>query len=236
MKQTVEEVKTDKEVTPIEKPIEIKEEDTRGNNKPLNVYQKLKEVQYNLKAPKSQYNKFGKYNYRNCEDILTGVKPWLNQIGAIILLNDEVLTVDDPRETETKADGKEVISKRIYIKATATFIDVDTGDKVESVGLARESYIKKGMDDSQVSGTASSYARKYALNGLLLIDDTKDADFTKLKRDDVIQQIIKLHKLDSATVESKIQKTLKAKNVVNLEALTDEQFKGLEKWLIGGGN
>jgi len=109
-----------------------------------------------LKAPKTQFNGFGKYNYRNCEDILEAVKPLLD--GAILLLSDEMILVGD----------------RVYVKATAT---LRAGDESISVSAnAREAVTKKGMDDSQITGTSSSYARKYALNGLFLIDDTKDAD------------------------------------------------------------
>lgn len=118
----------------------------------------LKTIQQKLKAPKSQRNNFGNYNYRSCEDILEAVKPLLAETGATLLLTDELVQVGE----------------RYYIKATARFID---GSKETNVSAyAREAEIKKGMDDSQITGTASSYARKYALNGLFLIDDTKDAD------------------------------------------------------------
>lgn len=129
----------------------------------MGVYNKLLEVQVKLKAPKSQYNSFGKYNYRNCEDILEAAKPHLNSVNAVILLSDSV----------------ELVGERYYVKATATFIDCE--DPTQSVCVtasAREEDNKKGMDASQVTGAASSYARKYALNGLLDIDDTKDSDTT----------------------------------------------------------
>ncbi len=117
---------------------------------------KLAAIQKILKAPKSQFNKFGKYQYRNCEDILEALKPLLGD--CIVILNDSI----------------EMIGDRVYVKATASFIDGDS--RVEVNAYAREALTKKGMDDSQITGTASSYARKYALNGLFLIDDTKDAD------------------------------------------------------------
>lgn len=126
----------------------------------MNVYQKLLMVQVELKAPKGQYNSFGKYRYRSCEDILTAVKPLLDRTGAIITITDSL----------------EMIGTRYYIKATATFIDIEKGESISNTAYAREDESKKGMDGSQITGTASSYARKYALNGLLLIDDTKDAD------------------------------------------------------------
>lgn len=128
----------------------------------MNIYEKLLRVQVELKAPKGQYNSFGKYKYRSCEDILTAVKPLLEKVKATITISDELVLVGD----------------RFYIKATASFIDTDTnlGTTIENTAFAREDENKKGMDGSQITGTASSYARKYALNGLLLIDDTKDAD------------------------------------------------------------
>lgn len=125
-----------------------------------NVYQKLMTVQSKLKAPKGQYNSFGKYRYRSCEDILTAVKPILAEVGAAIVIEDSL----------------ESVGNRIYIKATARFIEVENGTSIINAAFAREDESKKGMDGSQITGTASSYARKYALNGLLLIDDTKDAD------------------------------------------------------------
>lgn len=117
-------------------------------------------IQGELKAPKSQFNSFGKYNYRSCEDILEAVKPLLKQYQCLLTITDDVVQVGD----------------RIYVKATATIYtpSMSTGYSVSA--FARESETKKGMDDSQVTGTASSYARKYALNGLFCIDDTKDAD------------------------------------------------------------
>lgn len=122
------------------------------------ICDKLRMVQQKLKAPKNQYNSFGKYRYRSCEDILEGVKPLLEEVGAAIVLTDCIEQVGD----------------RFYIKATANFMDGN--DFICNTAYARESDDKKGMDASQITGTASSYARKYALNGLLLIDDTKDAD------------------------------------------------------------
>ena len=127
-----------------------------------NVYLKLVKVQNELKAPKSQYNSFGKYSYRNCEDILEALKPILNEVKAIVNISDEVVLIGD----------------RYYIKATVKFIDTETGEAVEASANAREEDNKKGMDSSQLTGSTSSYARKYALNGLFAIDDTKDSDFT----------------------------------------------------------
>lgn len=128
----------------------------------MGVYDKLLTVQSELKAPKNQYNSFGKYKYRSCEDIQEGLKPLLKEVQAVVTTGDELV----------------LIGERYYIKATATFIDTLNGEKVENTAYAREEFEKKGMDGSQITGTASSYARKYALNGLFCIDDTKDADST----------------------------------------------------------
>ncbi len=119
---------------------------------------KLINIQQKLKAPKGNYNSFGKYKYRSCEDILEAVKPLLAEQECTLTLQDEVV----------------LVGERFYIKATARI--TDGKDTVEVTALAREDKEKKGMDGSQITGTASSYARKYALNGLFLIDDTKDAD------------------------------------------------------------
>ena len=125
---------------------------------------KLVEIQAELKVPKNQRNNFSNYNYRSAEDILEAVKPLLKKHGAKIILSDKLVLIGDWH----------------YIEATARFT---CGDEVESVtAYAREPLNKKGMDESQITGTASSYARKYALNGLLLIDDTKDADTDEYKK------------------------------------------------------
>ena len=128
----------------------------------MNVYEKLIAIQSELKAPKSQYNNFGKYAYRNCEDILESLKPLLKEHKSTIYISDEIVTV----------------LERFYVKATVTFIDAETGEKIINTAYAREEEAKKGMDGSQVTGASSSYARKYALNGMFAIDDTKDSDFT----------------------------------------------------------
>lgn len=119
---------------------------------------KLLEIQQRLKAPKGQYNNFGKYKYRSCEDILEAVKPILKEVGCTLTLSDEIV----------EKGG------RFYVMATAWLRGEDTDER--TTGYARESESKAGMDASQITGTASSYARKYALNGLFCIDDTKDAD------------------------------------------------------------
>lgn len=128
----------------------------------MGIYEKLLNVQAELKAPKGQYNSFGKYNYRSCEDILEAVKPLLVANKLILTVVDDVILVGD----------------RYYIKAIARVTDIEDGKTVESVAYAREDETKKGMDLAQVTGSVSSYARKYALNGLFCIDDNKDSDTT----------------------------------------------------------
>jgi hypothetical protein len=120
----------------------------------------LSNIQVELNAPKNQYNSFGKYKYRSLEDIFEGLKPLLKKYECSVSVKDEMVLVGD----------------RFYIKATAILVDKDGQVVAEGQGWARESLTKKGMDDSQVTGATSSYARKYALNGLFAIDDVKDAD------------------------------------------------------------
>lgn len=121
---------------------------------------KLLRIQSKLIAPKGQYNSFGGYNYRSCEDILEALKPLLEEVKATIIIKDEI----------------ELIGTRFYVKATATLYDAESKESISSTAYAREEETKKGMDGSQVTGAASSYARKYALNGLFAIDDVKDSD------------------------------------------------------------
>lgn len=177
-------------------------------------------VQAKLKAPKNQVNKFGGYKYRSCEDILEAVKPLLDECDATLTISDSI----------------ELIADRVYVKATATF---KAGEEVESVtAYAREPISKKGMDEPQITGTASSYARKYALNGLFLIDDTKDPDTNeyaeqqnKAKKQTInyitSEQAARLNKLmvqynDSQPPEKKINLTamLKKHKVESVSRLT----------------
>jgi hypothetical protein len=124
--------------------------------------QKLCNIQTELKAPKGQTNKFGGYKYRSCEDILTAVKPLLDTHKCALIIEDSM----------------QEVGTRVYVKATATLADCGSEGIISTSAFARESEVKKGMDDAQITGSASSYARKYALNGLFCIDDTKDADAT----------------------------------------------------------
>lgn len=124
-------------------------------------FKRFIDFQNELKAPKNQFNSFGKYKYRSAEDILEALKPLEAKYNILIYISDDVT----------------VCGNRIYVKATATAIDANgESEPIKATAFAREPEEKKGMDASQITGTASSYARKYALNGLLCIDDTKDAD------------------------------------------------------------
>lgn len=153
----------------------------------------LQEVQTELKAPKSQYNSFAKYHYRSQEDILEAVKPLLAKRGLALTLNDEIVQ----------------FGTRVYVKATATIYgEMDKSFKVEA--YAREPEEKKGMDESQITGTASSYARKYALNGLFAIDDTEDSD---------AQDKLSVNKSDNTITMPKIM--LCANNNIKVETLAE---------------
>jgi len=167
-------------------------------------------IQQELKAPKNQKNSFGNYNYRSCEDILEAVKPLCIKHNCILTIRDEIVEVGG----------------RVYVEATATLKDLDNSTTEFSTAYAREPESKKGMDESQITGAASSYARKYALNGLFCIDDTKDADTQKPPEKDKgdfktiikylsecksIEQVNKLAS-DIAKVEWSQDETLKLKS------------------------
>ena len=162
----------------------------------MTVYKKLIKVQTELKAPKNQRNTFGNYNYRNAEDILEALKPILVKHEADVFLSYKIIVKEN---------------LWTYVEATATFVDIETGESTCTTGYAREAETKKGMDPSQITGSASSYASKYALNGLFLIDDTKDADTDEhhrqtagtnqkaFSKDDVTALRLDLVKLATAT-------------------------------------
>lgn len=126
----------------------------------MTLLEKLQKIQFEMKAPKNLYNSFGKYKYRNAESILEAFKPFGEKYKVILVMSDDIVNVGD----------------RYYIKAVATLYDSESKETIGNTSFAREDLDKKGMDSSQITGTASSYARKYALNGLFLLDDTKDAD------------------------------------------------------------
>ena len=151
----------------------------------MNVYEKLMTVQTKLRAPKGQYNQFGHYSYRSCEDILEALKPLLAEVGAIVNVSDEVKLIGD----------------RFYVEATAMFLDCETGDSVVARASAREDETKKGMDLAQVTGSVSSYARKYALNGLFAIDDNKDSDATNTHNKDIKPNMTPVSGLSDAQIK-----------------------------------
>lgn len=203
------------------------------------MYTKLMEIQTKIKAPKNLYNSFGKYKYRNAEGICEAVKPYLAEHKCILTLSDEIIDVGG----------------RIYVKATATFRDTETLESYSVSAMAREAEKKAGMDDSQITGTASSYARKYALNGLFLLDDTKDADSDehhveaeeKKKRakeeeehDKAVEDISKM-KISKIKVDALAEKAV-ADNVplkrlldlyklADLESMTEKQYRNcMDNW------
>ena len=171
------------------------------------MYEKLMNIQKELKAPKSQMNKFGGYSYRSCEDILEALKPLLAKNKCILTITDNI----------------ELIGDRYYVKATATLIDTESGDTISVNASAREEDSKKGMDSSQLTGSCSSYARKYALNGLFAIDDTKDSDATNTHEGATLsdKQVNRLYAIanskgiDRAKVDAQVKKKFN-KEVKNL--------------------
>ena len=189
----------------------------------MNIYEKLLNIQNELKCNKGQFNKFGGYKYRSCEDILEAVKPLCKKYNVVLTLDDTLENIGD----------------RYYIKAIAKIIDIeqpyeDLGDNCKSINCitniayAREEESKKGMDGSQITGTASSYARKYALNGLFCIDDTKDADtdeFTKITKEDEEGEK-KISKIQCDALYSLIEKRAVEKDHV-LAVLTEKGYKKL---------
>jgi hypothetical protein len=150
-------------------------------------------IQAALKAPKNQRNDFGKYNYRSAEDILEAVKPHLKDVGCVLTLTDGIIEVGG----------------RVYVQATARLVNSE-GAVIETQAYAREEESKKGMDASQITGSASSYARKYALNGLFCIDDTKDADATNTHGKDAQEEELKMDRVIERVNESTTYEELKA--------------------------
>ena len=199
----------------------------------MTVFEKLAVIQQELIAPKNQYNSFGKYNYRSCEDILEGLKPCLKKVNAAVTVSDELVQIGD----------------RYYIKATATLHDAESGESVSNTAYAREDEGKKGMDVSQVTGATSSYARKYALNGLFCIDDVKDADTRdnrqneaeEQKKAEAEQKKIENSKIGEIKIKALLARCekdgvdtgiiLKLCKVSSLADLTERQFANIhENW------
>ena len=172
-----------------------------------NFIENFSKLIHELKAPKGQKNTFGKYNYRSAEDILEAVKPIAFKYGLIINLTDTIKLIGD----------------RYYVEAVASV--TDGINRFSSTGLARESEVKKGMDDSQITGTASSYARKYALNGLLLIDDTKDADTDEYKQENDSKAPKKITKLQAQAMLKKIDALAE---LVSIK--TNKKVTGIDMW------
>lgn len=165
----------------------------------MSIREKLLAIQTELKVPKDKYNSFGNYNYRNAESIMEAVKPLLKKYNCVLSLTDSI----------------EYIGDRYYVKAMADIYEADTSTvtSICSVAYAREEETKKGMDASQITGSASSYARKYALNGLFILDDTKDADY----------EIVPADREHAKVLSNILQK--QGKSVRDVKAL-----KGLSSW------
>lgn len=172
----------------------------------MGINEKLLKIQQTLKAPKNQRNNFGGYNYRSCEDILEAVKPLLKETACILTISDELVN----------------IGERYYIRSSAKLADTESAGYIENIAYAREADVKKGMDESQVTGACSSYARKYALNGLFCIDDVKDADATNT------------HEKEQETAKETAPKLASAKQIELINKLvTDKEgmlkYYGIDK-------
>lgn len=178
----------------------------------MNIREKLLNIQKELVAPKSQYNNFGKYNYRNSEDILEAVKPLLDKNKCTLVIKDELVLIGD----------------RYYIKATVILADIEDAEGVvEATAYAREEENKKGMDGSQVTGASSSYARKYALNGLFCIDDTKDSDATNKQVKKLSEaQIKRLYAISNKAGynNEKLKQLVHKKYEKEIENLTKDEY------------
>lgn len=159
----------------------------------MGLTEKLSCIQQKIKAPKNLYNKFGNYPYRNAEGILETFKPFESEYKVALIVTDDMFVIGD----------------RVYVKATASLMDCESNEVISATAFARESSTKKGMDDSQITGSTSSYARKYALNGLFLLDDTKDADSDEYRNESGKNQTNNSHKEDK---DNKLEKLLKELN------------------------
>lgn len=188
----------------------------------MKIESKLMRIQQKLIAPKNQHNKFGNYNYRSCEDILEALKPLLAENKCVLTITDDMV----------------VLGNRFYVKATATIRDTESEEVISNTAFARESEAKKGMDESQVTGSTSSYARKYALNGLFCIDDVKDADtrdnrptqdveFAQMANTDEVKKIA-----DRCNVERvSLSKLLDLYKVTSLNDLSPKQINNInDNW------
>lgn len=213
--------------------------------KKMNINEKLLAIQSELKAPKGQYNSFGKYKYRSAEDILEAVKPLCAKYKALVILTDTTKVVGTEKTT-TRTIAKDgtitetcTESLRTYINAMAQFIDTETGDSLVVNADAREPQTKTGMDASQITGTASSYARKYALNGLFCIDDTKDADTDEYHKQTTKKSVTEyLGDIDNAETEQEINNLFHewskvyVKGTEDYKKLTNKSFER-KKQIVG---
>ena len=185
----------------------------------MNIFEKLSAVQSELNAPKNRENTFGKYTYRSCEDILEAVKPLLKKHKAAIRLTDSI----------------EMIGDRYYVHAQALFYDIEQKDNSTSIfasadAYAREPEEKKGMDAAQITGTASSYARKYALNGLLLIDDAKDPDTDEYKKESDEKAVRASKTTKKVADASVLDNYVTAEQIKVLEMLLKKADVGIDKF------
>ena len=195
----------------------------------MSIYEKLALIQQELSAPKNQFSDYGGYYYRSCEDILEGLKPCLQKVKAMVVISDELVH----------------IGERYYIKATATIYDCESDGQISNTAYARETESKPKMDASQITGSASSYARKYALNGLFCIDDVKDTDSMANRQNDEEEQQkaeeqqkeIEKMKISEIKVKSLIarcekenvdkEKIIRLYKVKSLADLTEKQFRNI---------
>ncbi len=196
--------------------------------KKLNIYEKLSYIQSKLVAPKSQYNPFGKFKYRSNEDILKAVEPLLKETDTMLLTVDKIVLIGD----------------RYYVKAIQTLRDIETGKEYSVPAYARESLVHKGMDEAQITGAASSYARKYALNALFNIDDVKDADAQKptdAKREkpkvNYLDQILKRLENKGFKTKEEQQKEIQRlfPSVKTLKGLKESDYQKILATLIQNG-
>lgn len=172
----------------------------------MNLKEKLTQIQVKLKAPKNLRNTFGNYNYRNCESILEAVKPYLDEFKVCLTIDDDIQIVGD----------------RFYVKAIATLLDNESDDRLSNCAFARESLDKKGMDASQVTGATSSYARKYALNGLFLLDDTADTESDEYKKESDAKGKKQAKEMAKGIVDDlTTKKTIQPMDALNLEHMCE---------------
>lgn len=188
----------------------------------MNIYEKLLNVQIELKAPKNQFNKFGGFKYRSCEDILEALKPVLSKYKLAMIITDDIITVNN----------------RNYVKATVKLFNTEKEEFIENNAMAREEESKKGMDGSQITGASSSYARKYALNGLFAIDDTKDSDSTNtydgVEKKSKVQEYLNsrpgmVERLTEYLTGENLERTLNHFGVKKINEMTDEQLQEATK-------